>query len=303
MINHFLTSEQKVTTFSPPSVHSDVSPSSGPLRKVSRLVDSYMAEVASDVNLKPEKIRSLAEALPESSRSLNDGLYRALDVYFKVHPWLPEKEKEELCNIINYQKLSIDACAHASQNPHLPLRVVLQVLFFEQMQLRTALAGCANVPDHDHPPPTNNIVPSGGTTMAAGQIVQRDGWVTIVRENQVMRVSMERLQSRVRELEQEFNTIKQEMRRVSRTHSSIESSSWFLSRTFGKCKLTPRSSNAHEDVAESTGPATREGRRTDHGPPIIPSIVEVVLFFLGVLKKWTNGAKLKNPKRGEDVFT
>ena len=175
----------------------------------------------------------------------------------QVHPWLPDKQKEELCNIIDYQKLSIDACAHASQNPHLPLRVVLQVLFFEQMQLRTALSGCVNIPDPENPPPTN-IVPGGGTAMA-GQIVQRDGWVTIVRENQVMRVSMERLRSRVRELEQEFNTIKQEMKRVSRTHSSIESSSWFLSRTFGKCKLVSRSSDAREDVAESTGPATPRG--------------------------------------------
>lgn len=256
IINHFLTSEQTVTTFSPPSIGSEVSPSSGQLRKVSKLVDSYMAEVASDVNLKPEKIRSLAEALPESSRSLNDGLYRALDVYFKVHPWLPDEEKEQLCNIIDYQKLSIDACAHASQNQHLPLRVVLQVLFFEQMQLRTALAGCVNVLDNENPPTgPMSIVPSGSTAMA-GQIVQRDGWVTIVRENHVMRVSMERLRSRVGELEQEFDKMRQEM--ISRTHSSVESP-WFLSRTFGKCKLLPRSSNAQEDVVESTGPATPRG--------------------------------------------
>ncbi|CAL1404092.1 unnamed protein product [Linum trigynum] len=46
-------------------------------------MDVYLAEVASDVNLKPGKIRSLAEALPESSRSFHDGLYRALDIYFK----------------------------------------------------------------------------------------------------------------------------------------------------------------------------------------------------------------------------
>lgn len=84
IVNHFLNSEQTVTTFSPPSIVSEVSPSSVPLRKVSKLVDGYMAEVASDVNLKPEKIRSLAMALPESGRYLNDGLYRALDIYFKV---------------------------------------------------------------------------------------------------------------------------------------------------------------------------------------------------------------------------
>ncbi|KAK9058638.1 hypothetical protein SSX86_023480 [Deinandra increscens subsp. villosa] len=249
IINHFLMSEGKITTFSPRSTVSEVSPSSVPLRKVSKIVDNYMAEVASDVNLKFEKMKSLAEILPESARSLNDGLYRALDVYFKAHPWLQEKEKEQLCNIINYQKLSIDACAHASQNNHLPLRVVLQVLFFEQMQLRTAIANVGN--DENAPTGPMSIVPSGG-------IVQRDGWVTVVRENHVMRVNMERLRARVVELEEEFNKMREEMKRVSRTHSSIESS-WSLSRTFGKCKLLLDSSNVQEDVVGSTGPATPRG--------------------------------------------
>ncbi|KAL4560816.1 hypothetical protein LXL04_032970 [Taraxacum kok-saghyz] len=251
IINHFLSCEKTVTTFSPSSVVSEVTPSSSPLMKVSKLVDNYTAEVASDVNLKPEKFRSLAVALPESSRSLSDGLYRALDVYFKAHPWLPEKEKEDLCNIINYSKLSIDACAHASQNNHLPLRVHLQVLFFEQMQLKTALS------TNENPP------------LTGGQIVQRDGWVTIVRENEVMKVSMERLRSRVGELEQEFDRMKEEMKRVSRSRTppphnnnnnyNFLESNWFVSRTFGKCKLNARSSNVGEDVVESTGPATPRG--------------------------------------------
>lgn len=84
IIQHFLSSEPSITSFSPSSFDLETSPSSGPLRKVSKLIDSYIAEVAADVNLKPEKIRSLVEALPESSRSLHDGLYRALDIYFKV---------------------------------------------------------------------------------------------------------------------------------------------------------------------------------------------------------------------------
>ncbi|GJV47858.1 BTB/POZ domain-containing protein [Tanacetum coccineum] len=254
IINHFLKSEQTVTASSPRSIVSEVSPSSVPLRKVSKLVDNYMAEVASDVNLKPEKMQSLAEALPESARSLNDGLYRALDVYFEAHPWLGEREKEDLCNIINYQKLSIDACAHASQNNRLPLRIVLQVLFFEQMQLRTALA---NAIDNENPTTgPMSIVPSGGT-VTAGQIIQRDGWVTVVRENHVMKVNMERLRGRVLELEDEFNKMKEEMKRVSRTRSSIDSR--FFYKPFGKCKLLPESSNVNEDVVESTGPATPRG--------------------------------------------
>lgn len=84
IIHHFTQSELELTTFSPPSVDLQISPSTQPIRKVAKLVDSYVAEVASDVNLKPGKIRALAESLPEYSRSLHDGLYRALDIYFKV---------------------------------------------------------------------------------------------------------------------------------------------------------------------------------------------------------------------------
>lgn len=251
IINHFLSSNQMVTAFSPSSVDLEMSPSPVPLRKVAKLIDSYIAEVASDVNLKPQKIRSLAEALPESSRSLNDGLYRALDIYFKAHPWLLDKDKEQLCNIIDYQKLSIDACAHASQNERLPLRVVLQVLFFEQMQLRTALAGCLHVLDAESAPAGPTTVPSD----MAGQIVQRDGWVTVVRENQVLKVGMERMRSRVGELEEEFSKMKQEMKRVTKSHSSINSPH-FLARRIG-CNLLLRSSDAHGDIVDSTGPSPR----------------------------------------------
>lgn len=84
IINHFTSLQSMVTVFSPASLDIEASPGSGPLNKVARLIDGYLAEVASDVNLKPQKIRSLAEAIPDSSRPLHDGLYRALDVYFKV---------------------------------------------------------------------------------------------------------------------------------------------------------------------------------------------------------------------------
>ncbi|XAR60080.1 hypothetical protein NMG60_11033320 [Bertholletia excelsa] len=260
IIDHFTSSESSATSFSPLSFNLDTSPSSGPLKIVAKLVDGYIAEVASDVNLKPGKLRALAEALPESSRSLHDGLYRAVDIYFKAHPWLPEKEKEQLCCIIDFRKLSIDACAHASQNERLPLRVILQVLFFEQLQLRTALAGCLDVFEAESAParPTNipndmagQIIPND----MAGQIIQRDGWVSVVRENHVLKVDMENMRSKVGELEEEFNKIKQEMRRVSKSHSSL-SSPRFVAQRMG-CKGLPQSSEAQSENVESTGPTPR----------------------------------------------
>lgn len=85
IVHHFISTESNLTAFSPSSLDLQASSSSSEsLKKVARLIDSYIAEIASDVNLKPGKLRALAQALPESSRSLHDGLYRALDIYFKV---------------------------------------------------------------------------------------------------------------------------------------------------------------------------------------------------------------------------
>ncbi|GAA0176097.1 hypothetical protein LIER_29152 [Lithospermum erythrorhizon] len=94
MIHYFLSSGQNLSSISPSSANQENS-LSRQLRKVAKLVDSYIAEVASDVNLKPGKLHSLARSLPESSRTLHDGLYRAIDIYLKVitdtlkfHHWL-----------------------------------------------------------------------------------------------------------------------------------------------------------------------------------------------------------------------
>lgn len=54
------------------------------LMLVGKLIDGYLSEIASDTNLKPEKLFNLAIALPEEARLFDDGLYRAVDVYLKV---------------------------------------------------------------------------------------------------------------------------------------------------------------------------------------------------------------------------
>ena len=52
--------------------------------QVGKLVDSYLAEVASDANLKPAKFCELALSLPNHARIYDDGVYRAVDIYLKV---------------------------------------------------------------------------------------------------------------------------------------------------------------------------------------------------------------------------
>ncbi|KAH6799597.1 hypothetical protein C2S51_036081 [Perilla frutescens var. frutescens] len=113
--------------------------------KVGRLVDGYLAEAARDLSLPLSKFIDLAEMVSTFPRSSHDGIYRALDMYLKEHPGLMKSEKKRICKLMDCRQLSADACAHAVQNERLPLRVVVQVLFFEQARAAAAIGN--NTPD------------------------------------------------------------------------------------------------------------------------------------------------------------
>ncbi|WOK92345.1 BTB/POZ domain-containing protein NPY4-like [Canna indica] len=102
---------------------------------VAKLVDDYLVEVARDPNLPLSKFIDLAELVPSDSRLVHDELYHAIDTYLKEHPGLSKSERKKLCALMDCKKLSVDACAHVVQNERLPLRLVVQVLYFEQMRV------------------------------------------------------------------------------------------------------------------------------------------------------------------------
>ncbi|KAJ3701637.1 hypothetical protein LUZ61_005342 [Rhynchospora tenuis] len=120
-------------------------PSQSALVKVAKLVDSYLAEIAPDGNLSLGKFIAVADTLPGYARVTDDGLYRAVDIYLKAHQGLSDAERRRLCKLIDFQKLSEEATAHAAQNDRLPVQAVVQVLYIEQIKLRNAL--CCTTPE------------------------------------------------------------------------------------------------------------------------------------------------------------
>ncbi|KAM0940844.1 putative BTB/POZ domain, NPH3 domain, NPH3/RPT2-like family protein [Dioscorea sansibarensis] len=115
------------------------SASHGSKLRVAKLIDGYLQEIAKDTNLPMEKVIALAEAVPDFARPDHDDLYRVVDTYLRAHPDLDKTQRKRLCRILNCKKLSVEACMHAAQNEWLPLRMVVQVLFFEQT--RAAMNG------------------------------------------------------------------------------------------------------------------------------------------------------------------
>ncbi|KAJ7952781.1 BTB/POZ domain-containing protein [Quillaja saponaria] len=118
-----------------------VSPPPIDMEMVGKLMENYLAEVASDRNLPVTKFISLAEYIPEQSRVTEDGMYRAIDIYLKAHPALSDIERKKVCSLMDCQKLSREACAHAAQNDRLPVQTVVQVLYYEQQRLRDVMDG------------------------------------------------------------------------------------------------------------------------------------------------------------------
>ncbi|KAK7260964.1 hypothetical protein RIF29_27267 [Crotalaria pallida] len=104
------------------------------LLTLGKLVDDYLREIAHDPNLSLSSFVDLSQSIPEFARPNHDGLYRAIDIYLEKHPSLTKAEKKKICGLIDVKKLTVDASMHAAQNERLPLRVVVQVLFFEQVR-------------------------------------------------------------------------------------------------------------------------------------------------------------------------
>ena len=66
-------------------------------------------------------------------------------VTLQEHPGITKSERKRICKLMDCRTLSVDACMHAVQNERLPLRVVVQVLFFEQV--RAAASSGSSTPD------------------------------------------------------------------------------------------------------------------------------------------------------------
>lgn len=183
------------------------SPSQTAIIKVAKLVDGYLAEIAPDANLKLSKFIALAEILPDYARVVDDGLYRAIDIYLKAHPGLSDMERKKLCKLIDCQKLSQEACAHAAQNERLPVQLVVQVLYFEQLRLRNVLSG-----SHGDGEPTmvyqSQRISSGVLSAAMSP---RDNYASLRRENRELKLEIARMRMRLNDLEKEHVCMKQNM--------------------------------------------------------------------------------------------
>ncbi|XP_022844228.1 BTB/POZ domain-containing protein DOT3 isoform X2 [Olea europaea var. sylvestris] len=174
---------------------------------IGKLLDSYLAEIAKDPNLPVTNFQVLAESLPENARACDDGLYRAIDTYLKTRPSLSEHERRRLCKVMDCEKLSLDACAHAAQNDRLPLRTVIQVLFSEQAKLRMEIQG-------------KNQTESDDISE------QEVSWSSTKKEVRSLKAELEKVKSQMAELQKDYSELQQEYEKL--IIKQRNSSGWIL---------------------------------------------------------------------------
>ncbi|CAK9174085.1 unnamed protein product [Ilex paraguariensis] len=263
LLEHFLVQEQMECSspsrqsFSDKHMYDGVQRGTNPNAKmrVARLVDSYLTEVSRDRNLSLTKFQVLAEALPESARTCDDGLYRAVDSYLKAHPTLSEHERKRLCRVMDCQKLSIDACMHAAQNERLPLRVVVQVLFSEQVKISNAIA--------------NNSLKEAGESQYTPMVSNRksllegtpqsfqEGWAAAKKDINTLKFELETVKAKYLELQNDMETLQRQFEKVTKPkQGSAWTSGWKK-----LSKLTKMTAlDAHENGSQI--PNTEQTRKT-----------------------------------------
>lgn len=136
----------------------------------------------------------------------------ALLVHCQAHHWLTDTEREQICRLMNCQKLSLEASTHAAQNERLPLRVIVQVLFFEQLRLRTSVASWLFVSDNieNSHNISGNLAVFGGANNVAPY---PDACTT---ENRAIVIN-NNMKDRVSELEKECMSMKEELDKLVKT--------------------------------------------------------------------------------------
>ncbi|XP_030480577.2 BTB/POZ domain-containing protein At5g17580-like [Cannabis sativa] len=174
---------------------------------VAELFEEFLAEIAScDIDLKLETFMELAELSVSLSMGTNrnsDGLYRAIDIYLDKHKYLTESEREKVCQALDFNNMSEEACDHAAKNERLPLRVTIQVLFVAQLQLRESIMkevqGC------------QGSARFGEKKEEEEEEEEEEEARLVCGEEESMRIEMEKMSMKLVELEKECCVIKKEI--------------------------------------------------------------------------------------------
>ncbi|XP_010445934.1 PREDICTED: BTB/POZ domain-containing protein At5g48130-like [Camelina sativa] len=122
--------------------HLTSSPSN--VMRVGNLWDIYLSSLPYDQDMETKRFIELIETVPMLFRESHDQLYLAVNAFLQVHKAISQEEKGSICSYLNCQKLSEETSLELVQNEQMPLRLVVQALFVQQLNTHQAFKDCSD---------------------------------------------------------------------------------------------------------------------------------------------------------------
>ncbi|THF96516.1 hypothetical protein TEA_025147 [Camellia sinensis var. sinensis] len=111
-----------------------------------------------------------------------------------AHPALSDLERKKVCSVLDCQRLSREACAHAAHNDRLPVQTVVQVLYYEQQRLREVMDGSLTGSESPALPPKMNLCTTNIHPVS-------DELSSLKRENQDLKFELLKMKMKLKEIE------------------------------------------------------------------------------------------------------
>lgn len=159
----------------------------------------------------------------------------------QAHPTLSEHERKRLCRVMDCQKLSMDACMHAAQNERLPLRVVVQVLFSEQVKISNAMANNSLKEAGDSQ--LQPMISSRKTLLEGTPQSFQEGWATAKKDINTLKFELDTVKTKYLELQNEMETLQRQFDKITKPK---QASAW----TSGWKKLSKLTKMTHMEAHE-----------------------------------------------------
>ncbi|RWW34215.1 hypothetical protein GW17_00001028 [Ensete ventricosum] len=127
------------------------------------------------------------------------------------HPTLSTEERTRLCRCLNYEKLTLEACKDLAKNRRIPPGVAVQALASQksEIQIQRCMAEASQTPRR-----------IARTTATVDEGVSPD----LSDEEQQLRLNMQKMQCRVKELEKVCRNMKGQMAKMAKGKSTSHGS-------------------------------------------------------------------------------
>ncbi|KAG4952807.1 hypothetical protein JHK87_038401 [Glycine soja] len=112
--------------------------------RVAELWDAYLFNIAADPDMGPKRFMELIERVPPSYRQNHYPLYKTINSFLKTHSGISQDDKGAVCKYLDCQRLSQEACIEAVQDELMPLRLIVQALFVQQLNTHKAFKECSD---------------------------------------------------------------------------------------------------------------------------------------------------------------